>query len=66
MIWFPCLSKTKPLSFADDTNLAASGVSVAVLQTAVNSDLQNLSNWLIAYKLSLIVAKTALMLIGSK
>ena len=33
---------------------------------AVNSDLENLRNWLIANKLSLNVAKTEFMLIGSK
>ena len=36
------------------------------LETAVNSDLENLWKWLIANKLSLNVAKTEFMLIGSK
>ena len=36
------------------------------LETAVNSDLENLRKWLIANKLSLNVAKTEVMLIGSK
>jgi hypothetical protein len=36
------------------------------LETAVNSDLENLRKWLIANKLSLNVAKTEFMLIGSK
>ena len=61
-----CLSKTKPRLFADDTNLTASGVSVTDLEDAVNSDLENLRKWLIANKLSLNVAKTEFMLIGSK
>lgn len=35
------------------------------LEAAVNSDLENLKKWLIANKLSLNVAKTEFMLIGS-
>ena len=61
-----CLSKTKPRLFADDTNLTASGDSITRLEAAVNSDLENLKKWLIANKLSLNVAKTEFMLIGSK
>ena len=61
-----CLSKTKPRLFADDTSLTASGDSIAHLEYAVNSDLENLRKWLIANKLSLNVAKTEFMLIGSK
>ena len=41
-----CLSKTKPRSFADDTNLTASGDTIPHLETAVNSDLENLRKWL--------------------
>ena len=52
--------------FADDTNLTASGDSVPIVQAAVNSDLENLRKWVIANKLSLNVAKTEFMLIGSK
>ena len=61
-----CLNKTKPRLFADDTNLTASANSMTDLETAVNSDLENLRKWLIANKLSLNVAKTEFMLIGSK
>ena len=61
-----CLNKTKPRMFADDTNLTASGDSVPIVQAAVNSDLENLRKWLIANKLSLNVAKTEFMPIGSK
>jgi hypothetical protein len=64
---FPhCLNKTKPRLFADDTNLTASANSMIDLETAVNSDLENLRKWLMANKLSLNVAKTEFMLIGSK
>ena len=61
-----CLNKTKPRLFADDTNLTASANSMTDLEAAVNSDLENLKKWLIANKLSLNVAKTEFMLIGSK
>jgi hypothetical protein len=61
-----CLNKTKPRLFADDTNLTASGDSITDLEAAANSDLENLRKWLIANKLSLNVAKTEFMLIGSK
>ena len=61
-----CLNITRPPLFADDTNLTASGDSINDAEFAVNSDLVNLRNWLIANKLSLNVAKTEFMLIGSK
>ncbi|CAB4029995.1 Hypothetical predicted protein, partial [Paramuricea clavata] len=61
-----CLNITRPQLFADDTNLTASGDSMNDAEFAVNSDLENLRNWLIANKLSLNVAKTEFMLIGSK
>ena len=61
-----CLSKKKTRLFADDTNLTASANSKSDLKAAVNSDLENLIKWLIANKLSLNVAKTAFILIGSK
>ena len=61
-----CLSETKPSMFADDTNLTVSGQCIKEVETAVNSDLENLRKWLMANKLSLSVAKTEFMLIGSK
>ena len=61
-----CLNKTKPRLFADDTNVTASGDSIAEIEAAANSDLENLRKWLIANKLSLNVTKTEFMPIGSK
>ena len=52
-----CLKSTRPRLFADDTNLTASGPCITDIENAVNSDLQNLRNWLIANKLSLNVTK---------
>ena len=60
------INKTKPCLFAGDTNLTASGDSIHDVQAAVNSDLENLRKWLVANKLSLNVAKTEFILIGSK
>ena len=56
-----CLKRTKPRLFADDTNLTASGGTINDVEKAVNSDLENLRN-----KLSLNIAKTEFMLIGSR
>ena len=61
-----CLNNTKPRLLADDTNLTASGDSITDIEIAVNSDLENLRKWLMANKLSLNVATTECMLIGSK
>ena len=60
-----CLKNTRPRPFADDTNLTASSYSIDDIEIAVNSDLENLRNWLMANKLSLNEAKTEFMLIGS-
>ena len=61
-----CLHRTKPRLFADDTNLTAPGKSISDVEIAMNSDLENLRKWLIANKLSLNVAKTEFLFIGSK
>lgn len=61
-----CLNKTKPQLIADDKNLIAPSSPLTELAAAVNSDLENLSKWLIANKLSLNVAKTKYMLIRPK
>ena len=50
--------------FADDTNLTLSAKTLTEL--ALTPELNNLSCWLKANKLSLNVAKTELMIIGSR
>ena len=65
MFFLLYIKSTRLRLFADDTNLTASGPSITDIENAVNSDLQNLRNWLIANKLSLNVTKTEFMLIGS-
>lgn len=57
---------TKPRLFVDDTNLTAFRDSMTDVQYAVNSNLENLRNRLMANKLSLNIAKTELMLIDSR
>ena len=61
-----CLYKAKPRLFADDTNLTASGETIADVKNDMNSELANLKEWLSANKLSLNVAKTEFMIISSQ
>ena len=60
-----CLRVAAPRMFADDTSITLSAKTVADLKLAVTSELNNLTCWLRANKLSLNVAKTELMIIGS-
>ena len=55
-----------PRMFADDTSITLSAKTVADLKLAVTSELNNLTCWLRANKLSSNVAKTELMIIGSR
>jgi hypothetical protein len=52
--------------FADDTNLNFSSDNLSHLEFLMNSSLINLNRWLIANKLSLNIAKTELMITGSR
>ena len=52
--------------FADDTSITLSAKTVADLKLAATSELNNLTCWLRANKLSLNVVKTELMIIGSR
>ena len=61
-----CLDQPKPRLFADNTNITVAGNSLNDVEDAVNSDLERLRKWLITNKLSLNVAKTEFMLIGTK
>ena len=55
-----------PRMFADDTNLTLSAKTLTELKQALTPELNNLSCWLKANRLSLNVAKTELMIIGSR
>ena len=52
--------------FVDDTDITLSATTVADLKLAVTSELNNSTCWLRANRLSLNVAKTELMIIGSR
>ena len=52
--------------FADDTNLTLSAKTLTELKLALTPELNNLRCWLKANKRSLNVAKTELMIIGSR
>ena len=60
-----CLLHTKPHMYADDTILSAASTSTSELENKLNNDLFSVRKWLLANKLSLNVAKTEYMLIGS-
>ena len=61
-----CLLAAAPRMFADDTNITLSAQTLTDLKQALTPELSNLSCWLKANKLSLNVAKTELMIIGSR
>ena len=52
--------------YADDTSIYYSSKSISSINNAVNKDLQSLKSWLDENKLSLNVAKTQSILIGSR
>ena len=61
-----CLRDAAPRIFADDTNITLSAKTIADLKLRVTSELNNLICWVKANRLSLNVAKTELMIIGSR
>lgn len=61
-----CLERTTARLFADDTNITASGKSIEEAEVALNYDLHNIKEWLLANKLCLNIVKTEYILIGSR
>lgn len=61
-----CLNEGIPRMYADDTNISYCGSNLDDLEQKMNLELINLSNWLNANKLSLNIAKTEFMIIGSR
>ena len=55
-----------PRMFADDTSLSYAADSPSELESVINSELESLKTWLITNKLSLNLAKTEFMTIGSR
>ena len=61
-----CLKSSVPALFADDTNLSVHGATAGDIEEKLESDLNNVHNWLLVNKLTLNVKKTEYMLIGSR
>ena len=61
-----CLSTASPRMFADDTNVSLASSTLFELENMLNQELQNLNIWLKVNKLSLNIAKTEFMIIGSR
>ena len=57
-----CLDHSEPSMFADDNNITMSANSVDYLESKLNSDLDNIHQWLVANMLSLNVSKTEYMI----
>ena len=61
-----CLSKALPRMYADDTSISIAASSLPELESALNTELAYLHEWLNVNKLSLNIVKTELMLIRSR
>ena len=61
-----CLETATPRTFADDTNITIAAKSIPEFRLIINSELKNLHQWLITNRLSLNVAKTEFMIVGSR
>ena len=61
-----CFREPSPRMFADDTNITLTAKTLTELNQALTPELSNLNCWLRANRLSLNVAKTELMIIGSR
>ena len=59
------LQSTKVTMYADDTSISYSSKSVAEINETINSDRKRLQIWLEGNNLSLNVAKTQRMILGS-
>ena len=60
-----CLTSASPIYFADDTAITFAASTMTDLEDAVNLELRNIQRWLITNRLSLNIAKTEFMVIGS-
>ena len=61
-----CQEKASPRMYADDTSISLAAANVSDLENTTNRELINLNRWLKANKLSLNIAKTEFMTIGSR
>ena len=61
-----CLKSTIPCLYADDTQIFTSSHDTAKLADSLNSDLENITDWLTVNKLQSHPNKTKMMVIGSR
>ena len=61
-----CLEHSHPRIFADDTHLTFSAANIHGIDHSLNQDLENVSEWLAANRLTLNALKTEFMSIGSR
>ena len=61
-----CLEKASPRMYADDTSISLAAANVSDSENKINRELISLNRWLKANKLSLNIAKTEFMIIGSR
>ena len=61
-----CLEQATPRMFADDTSLTVVGKTLNEAEEIANKDLNNVKAWLSSNKLSLNIARTEYILIGSR
>ena len=61
-----CLNEGLPRMYADDTNISVQSNNLSELENLMNAEIANLITWLEANKLSLNIAKTEFMIIGSR
>jgi hypothetical protein len=61
-----CLSLSSASMFADDTNISTQGKTDTEIQERLNTDLENVHQWLTSNKLTLNKNKTEYMIVGSR
>ena len=61
-----CLKSTIPCLYADDTQIFTSSHDTAKIADSLNSDLENITDWLTVNKLQPHPNKTKMMVIGSR
>ena len=61
-----CLKSTIPCLYADDTQIFTSSHDTAKIADSLNSDLENITDWLTVNKLQSHPNKTKMMVIGSR
>ena len=61
-----CLEFSVPQMYADHTHLTFAGTDPDLIECNLNHDLSNISDWLVANKLTLNKSKTEFLVIGTR